>query len=290
LFTAVVNTSGTMGSVGGGTTIPEQVVPITGTISVPFAGEIKVVGKSAREVERSIVSQLRSKAVDPQALVTVVRSADNSVTVGGDAVTGGQVQLGPNNERILEAIAVTGGIRAPAHETVISLTRGSRIITVPYLTLASNPAENIRLSPRDVLMLYARKRTYTAFGATGHSAEVPFEAPTLTLAQAMARVGGLNDDRADASGVYIYRTETAEFTSVLMPDKPASGQSRVPVIYRVDLLDPAGLFLAQNFLMREGDILYVSNSSGAELMKFLRIVGSVVSPAVSGAQAASYAK
>ena len=290
LFTTV-STAGanTIGSVGG-TTIPDQVVPRTGTINVPFAGDIRAVGKQAREVEKSIVERLRNKAVDPQVLVNVIKSTDNSVTVAGDAVAGGQVQLGPNNERILEAIAVTGGIRTPVHDTFVSLTRGAKVITVPYMTLTSSPAENIRLSPRDVVFLYAHKRTYTVFGAAGHNAEVAFDAPTVTLAQAVARVGGLDDDKADATGVYVFRFESPGVVPLLAPDKPVSGASRLPVIYRLNLRDPKGLFFAQSFHMREGDTIYVSNAAGAEFTKFLRILGTVVAPAVSGATIYNVAK
>ncbi len=282
LFTTVANSPSAIGSVGG-TTIPDQVVPRAGTINVPFAGDLKVLGKATRDVEKAIVTQLRSKAVDPQVLVNVVKSEDNSVTVAGDAVVGGQVQLSPNNERVLEAVAVTGGIKTPVHDTFVSLTRGNRVITVPYLTLAADPAENVRLSPRDVLLLYAHKRTYTVFGATGLTAEVPFDAPTLSLAQAIARVGGLNDNRADASCVFVFRHEPAEFLARLFPDKSIEPTAvRVPVIYRLNLLEPTGLFLAQSFLMRESDMIYVSNAPGAQLTKFLSIVGTVVAPAVNG--------
>ena len=127
LFTTVAagSSASTIGSAGG-TTIPSQVVPKTGTINVPFAGDVKVVGKSPRDVEKAIVAQLRPKAVDPQVLVNVMNSEDNSVTVAGDAVTGGRVPLGPNNGRVLEAIAVAGGIKSPVHDTFVSLTRGNR--------------------------------------------------------------------------------------------------------------------------------------------------------------------
>jgi polysaccharide export outer membrane protein len=237
------------------------------------------------DVEKVIIEALRAKAVNPQALVNVVKSSENSVTVAGDAVAGGQVQLGPNNERVLEAVAVTGGIRTPVHDTFVSLTRGTQIVTVPYLTLASNPEENIRLSPHDVLFVYAHKRTYTVFGASAlRGAEVPFDAPAVTLAQAVARVGGLDDEKADTTGVFVFRFEPADFMPILFPDKPpvATGP-RMPIIYRLNLRDPTGFFLAQAFYMREGDMIYVSNAGGAELSKFLRIVGSAVSPAVNGA-------
>ncbi len=283
LFTTVASSAANIGSVGG-TTIPDQVVPKAGTINVPFAGDIRVVGKSPRDAERAIVTQLRAKAVDPQALVNVVRSEDNSVTVAGDAIAGGQIQLGPNNERLQEAIAMAGGIKAPVHDTYVSLTRGNRVITIPYLKLASNPVENIRLSPRDVVVLYAHKRTYTVFGAAGVNAEVPFDAPTVTLSQALARAGGLNDERADAASVFVFRSESADLLPVLFPDRPQeSTGSRVPVIYRLNLRDPIGLFLAQSFLMREGDTVYISDAPGAELGKALRIAGGAIAPAASGA-------
>jgi polysaccharide export outer membrane protein len=290
LFTTVAsNNQSSIGSAGG-TAIPDQVVPRTGTINVPFAGDIKVVGKSTRDVEKAIVAQLRGKAVDPQALVNVVRSEDNSVTVAGDAVVGGQFQLSPNNERVLEAIAVTGGIKTPVHDTFVSLTRGNRVITIPYLTLASNPSENVRLSPRDVLLLYAHRRTYMVFGAAPLNAEIPFDAPTVSLAQALARAGGLNDNKADASGVFLFRYEPSEFIARLFPDGPPALNARVPVIYRLNLRDPTGLFLAQSFSMREGDMIYIANAPGADLVKFLGIIGTVVSPAVSGATLYNVAK
>lgn len=285
LFATVGNTPGSIGSVGSAS-IPPQTVSRTGTINVPFAGDIKVVGKSTRDVEKSIVGQLKAKAVDPQALVTVVKSADSSVTVAGDAVGGGQVQLSPNNERILEVVAVTGGIKAPVHDTFVSLARGDRIATVSYITLMSDPAENIRLSARDVLTVFSHKRTYTVFGATLRNTEVPFDAPTLTLAQALARAN-MDDEKADASAIYVLRFEPSEFVPVLLGNKSVgAANGRVPVVYRFNLRDPKGFFLAQSFYMIERDMIYIPDFAGAELGKVLRIFGGAAGPASAGASIA----
>lgn len=282
LFNASAGTAGGIGAVGS-TAIPEQVVSREGTISVPFAGVIKVIGKQPREIEQAIVSKLSNKAVDPQALVNVVNSAENSVTVTGDAVAGGQVQLGPNNERLLNAIAATGGIKTPVHETFVSLTRGGKVVTVPFLELTREPAENIRLSSYDVIGVYGHKRSYTILGASGRQAEIAFDAPTITLAQAIGRAGGLNDDKAEAKGVYVFRFEPADLIPQPFREPNLAHSDQVPIIYRLDLSRPEGLFLAQAFAMREGDIVYVANSSGADFTKLLRIVGTAVSPAVSAA-------
>ena len=177
--TNLSNASNSIGAAGG-TMVPEQVVPRAGTISVPFAGDIKVAGLSPRDIERTIARRLASKTVDPQVLVSVMKSKGNSVTVSGDSVAGAQVPIGPNNERILDAIALAGGLKAPAHEASVTLVRGNKSVTVPFSMLGQQPAENIRLGPGDILFINRRARTYTILGATGRQAEVPFDAPAIS--------------------------------------------------------------------------------------------------------------
>ena len=273
----------------GGTVIPDQVVQPGGTINVPFAGDIKVVGKPPREVEGAIVRKLSAKAVDPQALVSVVRSTTNSVTVTGDAVAGGMIQLSPSNERVLDAISMAGGIKTPVNDTYISLSRNGKVTTVPFLALTKNAAENIRLSPRDVLSVYGHRRTYTILGAANAQSDIPFDLPIVTLAQALGRAGGLNDNKADSTNVLIFRYEPASLISAMFGE-PAGGSEPVPVIYRLNLRSAGGLFYAKGFHMHDGDVVFITNSPAAELAKFLSIVGTAVTPALYGADIYNVAK
>jgi polysaccharide export outer membrane protein len=105
-----------------------------------------------------------------------------------------------------------------------------------------------------------------------------FEAQGITLAQALGRAGGLQDQRADARGVFIFRFEDPAWVPGSKPNAPKNAQGKVPVVYRVDLKDPASFFAAQDFPMRHKDVVYVANSPAAELQKFLNIVGSVAGP------------
>ena len=273
----------------GGTVIPEQVVQPGGTINVPFAGDVKVAGRAPREVEAAIVRKLSAKAVDPQALVSVSKSAANSVTVTGDAVAGGMVQLSPSNERVLDAISMVGGIRTPINDTYVSLSRSSKVVTVPFLSLTKSAYENIRLSPRDVLSVYGHRRTYTILGAAHAQSDIPFDLPLVTLAQALGRAGGLNDEKADAANVLIFRYEPARLISA-MAGELAGGSEQVPVIYRLNLRNAGGLFYAKDFYMHDGDIIFITNAPGAELAKFLRILGTAVAPAVYAADIYNVAK
>jgi len=91
----------------------------------------------------------------------------------------------------------------------------------------------------------------------------------------------LKDERADADGLFIFRYEKA--TALNWSEPPVAGaDGKVPVVYQVNLRDPSTFFVAQNFPIEDGDLIYVANSPAAELEKFLRIaVGAFVYPSIA---------
>ena len=111
-------------------TIPDQVVGRDGSITVPYAGRIRVIGQNSHGVQHSIEHSLEGKAIQPQVLVSVVRSVSNSVTVSGEVVNGARVPLSTKGDRVLDVIAAAGGVRTPVRETFIQLTRGKHTARV----------------------------------------------------------------------------------------------------------------------------------------------------------------
>jgi polysaccharide export outer membrane protein len=65
--------------------------------------------------------------------------------------------------------------------------------------------------------------------------------------------------------------------------EPGGGSEPVPVIYRLNLRSTTGLFYAKDFYMHDGDVVFITNAPGAELAKFLSIVGTAVAPAAYSA-------
>jgi polysaccharide export outer membrane protein len=61
---------------------------------------------------------------------------------------------------------------------------------------------------------------------------------------------------------------------------PRTPDGEVPVVYRADLNNPATFLVAQNFPVRDGDVIYVANAPAVELQKFLNILASTVYTAV----------
>ena len=54
-------------------------------------------------------------------------------------------------------------------------------------------------------------------------------------------------------------------------ESPAVTSAGIPVVYKLDFKDPRGFFAAQRFLMRDNDVLYVSNAASTDIQKLLSV-------------------
>ena len=264
-------------------TIPDQVVARDGAISVPFADRIPVAGKSPLEVQRVIEQRLADKAIEPQALVAITKSISNSATVSGEVVAGARVPLSVNGDRLLDVIALAGGAKAPVYDTFVRLSREGVTATIPMEKLVSEPAENIYAWPGDVLTRVSVPQTFSVFGATGTNIQVAFGAQEITLAQALAKAGGLQDLRADPAGVFLFRFEPPAVVGALKAPPLAIGPGGTsPVVYRLDLSDANSYFFAQRFPVEDKDIIYVANARLNELQKFFTLLNTITGPVITG--------
>lgn len=280
LFSAAV-TDRTISAGSRTATIPEQVVPRDGSIQVPYAGRIRVLGLRPADVEALVVQQLTGKAIEPQAVVTITRNVSNAVTITGEVVQGARIPLTVRGDRVLDVIASAGGIRTAAHETFVRLTRKQATVSVAFNSILANPRENIFVHPDDVITVVRIPQTFSAFGSTGKNASVPFDASGITLEEAIARAGGFLDETADPTGVFLLRFEPVELVKQLSPGFTGAQGSVVPVVYRFNMRETKSFFLARAFQMRDKDILYVSAAPLVPVRKFLNMVGQVVAPAAT---------
>jgi polysaccharide export outer membrane protein len=264
-------------------TIPEQVVARDGAISVPFADRIPVAGQSLLEVQHTIEQRLADKAIEPQVLVVVTRSVTNSATVSGEVVNGARVALSVNGDHLLDLIALAGGAKSPVYETFVRLSRNGVTATIPMEQLVSDPAENIYAWPGDVLTLIHVPQTFSVFGATGQNMQVTFGAEKITLAEALAKAGGLQDLRADPAGVFLFRFEPPAVVGALKASALATGpDGSSPVVYRLDLSDANSYFFAQRFPVEDKDVIYVANARLNELQKFFTLLNTITGPVITG--------
>ena len=152
------------------------------------------------------------------------------------------------------------------------LERNRKVAITPFEALIHEPANNIYVQPQDVLYIYKEPQTFLAFGAAGKQGQVPFDAWRLTMAEALAKAGGLLDERAEPGWVFLYRGERQQVVQELDSSCSVNEGPFVPVIYEIDLREPSALFLASHFPMRNKDVIYISNARSVESTKFLNHV------------------
>lgn len=257
------------------TVFPVQVVSSAGTINIPFAGQIQAAGRTLQQVEAEVALKLKGKANQPQVLVRSIQNNTSNVTVIGEVGKSLRMPLSAKGERLLDALAAADGVRQPVNKMTLQVSRDGVVHAMPLEAIIRDPKQNIVLHAGDVVTATFQPLSFTVLGATGKNEEINFEAQGISLAQALARAGGLQDARADAQGVFLFRFESpnALGSSLRVPALP---DGTVAVVYRLDLKDPATFFTAQKFPVQNKDVLYVSNAPAAELQKFLSILTSSI--------------
>jgi polysaccharide export outer membrane protein len=117
----------------------DQQVRADGGISIPYAGRVPAAGYLPDEARHTIEMRLAEKALEPQTLVIVRKSAANAVTVMGEAISGSRIPLSPGGDRLLELMVAAGGANAPVYDAFVQLSRDGVTATIPLHQLVSTP-------------------------------------------------------------------------------------------------------------------------------------------------------
>ncbi|WP_254908192.1 polysaccharide biosynthesis/export family protein [Sphingobium sp. GW456-12-10-14-TSB1] len=268
------------------------VVDRNGNISLPYAGTLSVAGLTTSQVQDRIVAALRGKSQSPQVIVSLRRNISNAVVVMGDVTNPGRMPLTLARERLLDAIAERGGMNrmvqtgsstatgTGAQDVIVRFTRRGRVAEQALDSIVAGSVDDLVLLSGDRIELIRQPRTFTVFGALDRVAQVPFESRTLTLAEALARAGGPNDNRADPKAVFIFRMVPA--TDLMAQGIPASTTDiAYPVAYRINMMEAENYFLSQRFTMRDKDLIYIGNASANQPLKLVQALGQLFAPVLS---------
>ena len=264
-------------------TLPPVQVDSYGNVQIPYVGTLRAAGRTPAELATAIQGLLAGESQKPQVLVRVTSDVANSVIISGDVQKPGRDPLTLAHERLLDMVAIAGGPTHAEEDTFIQLTRGDQTNTIPLKTLEESPDQNIVLLPGDHIQVTYRPRTFTVFGATSTVSQTPFAAATLSLAEALARIGGPLDNRADPNAVFLLRFETPAIAQRLGLPAAQPGLSGAPVIYQLDMMDPTSYFLAQQFAMKDKDLIYIANAKSNKVYKFMNLISLIAGPAITTA-------
>ena len=244
-----------------GADLGSQNVTDAGTISVPFVGEVNVRGLNLGQIEQRILERLKGKAQEPQVIVELQSDRSNTVMVSGDVKTPGRFTVLDGTRSVADAINRAGGpastdkLSSPQFEVVLRRS-GNVALTAQYSDLLSGHDPEIQGG--DEIVVRPNPRTFTVLGAVLKSGNVDIDKTELSLLEALGAAGGLNDARANKSGIYVFRLND--------PKVEPNGHS---TIFRLDLMQPVSLFVAQQFNIHARDVVYVTNAPLYEYDKAL---------------------
>lgn len=242
----------------------------SGNIFVPYAGKIKAAGLSPDALRQVITKKLDTQTPDPQVSIQRLAGDGSTVTIAGFAGAQGVYPIERPTRTLATMLAKAGGVTIEPEVAIVRVTRGNQSGKVWVQDLFSNPALDIALRPGDQIVVERDTRAFTALGATGAQNRVPFETQTLSAIEAIAIVGGLNTASADPTGVFVFRNEPAEIANAVLGRSDLQGDQRM--VYVLDLTQPTGMFEARDFLVRDGDTVYVTEAPFVQWQKTLSAI------------------
>lgn len=254
----------------GGTPFEKVQVDNKGTITLPYAGRVKVAGLDPPQVAELLRAKLSGVTFEPQVFVELVSGRATSVLVSGEVRNPGRFSMLDGPMTLIDAINKTGGATQPPHQIDVVVRRGGKVARLPLSTVQSG--SNQELQPGDEVILESNLKFFNALGATSKTGQVEFASPNPTLLDSLSQVGGLNPNMASTRGVFVFRLmEPRAFR-----DGAGSWQAGA-VIFKFDMSKPETLFLAQAFGIKPRDTIYVTTAPSVEWIKALAPIAQTLS-------------
>ncbi len=271
---------------GGNATLLEEIqVDGAGFIFVPYAGRIKAAGNSPEAIRRIITQRLSEQTPDPQVQVRRLAGDGTTVSLVGAVGSQGIYPIERPTRTLSTMLARAGGVSIVPEIAQVTVLRNGVRGQIWFQDLYQHPELDIALRGGDQILVEEDSRSFTALGATGAQRQVKFNSQTLSALEGIAQVGGLNASTADPTGVFIFRNEPAEVAAQVLGRNDLIGAQRM--VYVLDLTEPNGMFMARDFVIRDGDTIYVTE---APFTQWSKVIGSITGSANSITGLSSAAK
>lgn len=241
----------------------------SGHIFVPYVGRIKVSGRTPDSARQLVQRQLEDIVPSAQVQLQMTEGRTNSVDLVGGVNAPGAIKMPNQNFSVLGAISAGGGVKTDLANPQVKLVRGSKVYQTSVSRLYENPKLDTRLRGGDKLIVEEDRRYFLSLGAAGRETQIKFNRDTLTALDALALMGGVNDNRADPQGILILREYPA---SAVNSNAPGPDQTRV--VFTLDLTSSDGLFSAKNFVVNSGDVVLATESPVTNARTIFGLIGS----------------
>ncbi|SIT31374.1 polysaccharide export outer membrane protein [Achromobacter sp. MFA1 R4] len=243
----------------GGTIFENIRVDSKGTVSLPYVGRERVTGKTLEEVERLIRKKLKGITSDVQVQATLTGDLSGSVLVAGAVKSPGRFSALQGPLTLLDAINRAGGPLLEPHLIKVIVRTGQKSYQFNYQELLAG--NNQVLPPGAEVVLERARKRFVAMGAVGDPGLHDLPSNNPSLLEVLGSVKGLSEIKADAAGVFVFRLDEER--------NDQNGGEPVAQVFRLNLKEPASMFLARQFLVHPEDAIFVTNAAVHEWQKII---------------------
>jgi polysaccharide export outer membrane protein len=278
---------GVLGVGAGATALGPTRIDPGGHVFVPFVGPVRAAGSTLGQLRDRIRTALETVTLGPQVDVRLVEPRSRAVTVQGAVQRPGPYVLDRGTATLTPLLALAGGSTLSPEQTEVVIRRGDVTGSETLIDIYADPRLDVALAPRDALFLNPIRERFIVLGASSAQGEIAFPTRPLNLLSAIGAARGLNDFAADPTGVFVFRWEDPAIADRLLPGPRPEGMPEGPgrpIVYRLDLTEPQGPFLARAFEMRNGDAIFATNAPLTELQKLLALFQTSIIPVQSVGQ------
>ena len=230
-----------------------------GSFFYPYVGQVQARGRTPEAIRADLTTKLGEYIPDPQVEVKVVSYKSQAVSVTGQVKEPSRQALTDAPLTLLDAISAAGGLTEEADPRAVTVRRGSRTFTVDMKSFLDRGigANNPLLRAGDVVTVpkIALEEAYL-LGQIVEPSTIDLTHDNITLTQAITRVGGLREDRADARGIFVFRDTPMGIT-----------------VYQLDASNPTAYLIGTRFVILPQDVIYVTT---APMYRWNRLISSLL--------------